>query len=234
MRISLLIFLVSIQMACGVAEERYHIDEETTPDSNTDDQGGVAFHSSTGWTGSVTFFVEANAPDQIVEASENAAQTWNDAVGYNVLSFGGIAESDRGEELYTSLDDTMTVVYYEESWLDTTGKPSTTLATTVWENAAGSDEIVKGDIILNAEIYAYQDSTVVPDEDDEVESTSYVVDTETVLLHEFGHLLGLDHVTVDEDENSVMHPKTFIGLYMHSRELSEGDAFNIQELYPQP
>ena len=227
MRISLLTALITLQVSCGVSQERYNIEESTIP-SNTNDQLGVAFHSSTGWSQSVTFFVESQAPDQIVEAADLAATTWNDAAGYEVLSFSGIVESERGSSLYDSLDDTYTVIYYEEDWLDTTGKPSTTLATTVWENAPESDEIVKGDIILNSEIYLFQDSTMEAQDEDKKD---LMVDTETVLLHEFGHLLGLDHVSVEDDEESVMHPKTFIGPYMHARELSEGDTLNIQDLY---
>ena len=227
MRLFLISGLLSIQISCGVAEDRYHIDEYSAPNSDND-QTGVAFHSSTGWLGAVPFFVESAAPDQIIEASDAAALSWNDAVGREVLAFSGVTESNRGDALYGSLDDNLTVIYYENDWLNTTGKASTTLATTVWENAAGSDEIIKGDIILNGEIYQYQDSTVIPDESNE---TKYIVDTETVLLHEFGHLLGLDHVSTEDDEDSVMHPKTFIGPYMHARELSEGDIQNIKNLY---
>ncbi len=227
MRISLYFCMVVYSLvSCGTAENRYHIDE--TSSQNQYAKSGIAFHSTTGWTSVVAFYVESQASDTIIEASVAAAETWNDAVGYEVLSFVGVTESERGDNLYDSLDDTDTIIYYEEEWIETTDKASTTLATTVWENAPSSDEIVKADIIMNAEVYLFQDATKSPLEP---ERSDFVVDAETVILHEFGHLLGLDHVSIDDDENSIMHAKTFIGPYMYTHSLSEGDTANIQELY---
>jgi predicted Zn-dependent protease len=58
-----------------------------------------------------------------------------------------------------------------------------------------------------------------------------IVDAETVLVHEFGHLLGLDHVEVEADPESVMHAKTYIGPNMSFRSLSDGDVNNIRQVY---
>lgn len=214
-------------IGCGAIEERYSLDEnseEPVKEANV----GIAFHTATGWQNVVNFFVESNAPDQVVEASLAAADTWNDAIGYPLLRFSGVVEHDRGDSLYNSLDDSQTVIYYEQDWLKTTGKRTTTLATTIWENAAESDEIVKGDIILNAELYVYQDSTETAKDPSR---TDYIVDSETVLLHEFGHLIGLDHIAEEDDEDSIMHTKTFIGAYIYSREVSASDQANIASLY---
>lgn len=227
MRISLCFFVViSHLVSCGMVEQRAHIDEQY---SQTDyKEADIAFHSSTGWNSVVAFYVDNDAPDQIVEASMAAADSWNDAVGFTVLQFSGVTDRNRGESLYSSLNDLDTVVYYEEDWLNTTGKSSSTLATTIWENATGSDEIVKADIIINAELYRFVDST---DTTEEWDSTDIIVDAETVLLHEFGHLLGLDHVSAEDDEDSIMHANTFVGPNMKARVLSQGDADHIQELY---
>lgn len=215
--------IIVLSISCGVETERKHISDDVSGDTEV---SSIAFHSANGWVSQVPFYVESSAPDQVVEASILAAKTWNDAIGDVKLSFLGIIESDRGDELYSSLDDAMTIVYFEDQWKQSTSKSASTLATTVWENSVGSDEIVKGDIILNSEVYAYQDSTVAASS-----TEKSIVDTETVMLHEFGHLLGLDHVSRDDDDASVMHATTFIGANIHSRSLSEGDRANIRLIY---
>lgn len=230
MRISLgLLFILSIglQTACGDFTERHHIDESIIK-RNQPVRNNGPFHSLSGWPSPVSYYVEAKVPDRIIEASIAAADSWNDAVGYVVLDFVGIMESERGNELYSSLNDDLTLIYYEENWLNTTGKAVSTLATTVWENDRNTGSILRGDIILNAEVYLFQDSTA-PALDET--RKNYIVDSETVILHEFGHLLGLDHIDEAKDAYSVMHAKTFIGPYMHSRELSDGDRFNIRSIY---
>lgn len=227
MKVALLSSLLMFQVSCGVSVARSHIDEYLDGSDLRSNNVGSAFHTSTGWTEPTDFYVDSAASDQIIEASELAALSWNDSIGYDILSFAGLVESNRGESLYSSLDDDLVVVYTEDQWSTTTGKSSSTLATTVWENALDSDAIVKSDIILNTENYHYQNST---DMAETLEKE--VVDTETILVHEFGHLLGLDHVSVEQDDLSVMNPKTYIGLNVYSRELSEGDISNIQTLYP--
>lgn len=230
MRISLFVPFISIsivQNACGDVTERRHIDEATFKQENIV-LASSPLHSPNGWQTTVRFHVQATSPDHIIEASIAAAASWNDALGYSIIAFDGVLETERGSDLYASLDDNDTVVYYEKNWLATTGKPATTLATTVWENDRRSDRIVRGDVILNSEIYLFQDSTEAATDETR---KNYIVDAETVLLHEFGHLLGLDHVSENDDLESVMHAKTFIGPHMHSRILSGGDRSNIRSIY---
>lgn len=223
MRISLIILAIKL-CSCGVETQQYSIDE--TRNGSVTSSAGVAFHSATGWVNSVNFYVHESAPDQMVEAADSAAQVWNDALGWDVLSFAGVTGDDRGDSLYSSLNDYNTVVYFETDWSSTTGKSSGTLATTIWENSSGSDEIIKGDIIMNAENYDFQDAAAA-----DYDAGYNLVDSETVLIHEFGHLLGLDHVSEDDDGDSVMNPKTFIGPQNYARELSAGDSDNINSLY---
>ncbi len=215
-------------MACGVAPNRRSIEERKQPTTYANQESNGPFHSLTGWTDKVGFYVDDTAPDAVVEATIRSADTWNDALGREVMTFAGVARVPRGEDLYSSLEDAMTLVYYEKNWKATTGKADTTLATTVWENASDSDRIIKGDIILNGETYLFCDAMSVSGDD---VRRSDIVDAQTVMLHEFGHLLGLDHVDYDNDPDSVMHAKTFIGPHMSFRTLSEGDSGNIRQLY---
>ena len=105
------------------------------------------------------------------------------------------------------MDDQQTIIYYELDWTATTDKPSTTLATTVWQNSESSDEIVRADIIMNAEMYMFQDSTWSPILDD---SVSVIFDCESIMLHEFGHLLGLQHVAEEEITIQLCMPKRIL------------------------
>ena len=231
MRFLLASLVILLTTACGMAESR-HIDNEPAQASGSAAEVGgasLAFHSTKGWANGVSLYLADAAPERLVEAMNHAIDAWNDAVGHNVITYRGRVGAARTASLYETLDDDQTVAYYEKAWTSTTGKASTTLATTIWENDPRDQEsIVKGDIILNAQSYLFQDSTLAAVEDD---SLNEIVDAETVLIHEIGHLLGLDHVKPQEDPDSVMHSHTFIGADMHKRELSAGDRENIQSIY---
>jgi ssRNA-specific RNase YbeY (16S rRNA maturation enzyme) len=229
-RLLLVLTLLPTLVACGQAVgNRQSTDDSYRSGANANTSADPAFHSLIGWKKNVPFYISPDAPDAVVEATQNAASTWSDAVGQVVLTFAGVAASTRGSDLYSSLDDDATFVYYERKWTDTTSKSVTTLATTVWENANNSEQIVRGDVILNAQTYDFVDSMGSYSKDiDE----SRVVDAETVVLHEFGHLLGLDHIDEVTDADSIMHAKTFIGPNLSFRKLSEGDTNHIRQLYP--
>lgn len=215
-------------IACGTSPNRRSIEEHRDANARAAQQPEGPFHSLTGWTEKVGFYVDDTAPDAVVEAAIQAGETWNDAMGREVLTFGGVAKIPRGDDLYSSLEDTLTLVYYEKNWKSSTAKSDTTLATTIWENASGSDRIVKGDVILNAENYSFCDAM---NYSSNTAPAHEIVDAQTVLLHEFGHLLGLDHVDVDADPDSIMHAKTYIGPHMSFRSLSDGDVVNIRKVY---
>jgi hypothetical protein len=176
----------------------------------------------------VSYYIDDRVPDQVVEAAIAASQSWNDVLGKRVLDFVGIAKAPRSSDLYSSLDDSLTMIYHENNWQASTGKSSSTLATTVWENASGSDRIIKGDILLNAEVYSFCDAL---SREAMALPVERVVDAQSVLLHEFGHLLGLDHVDIESDPNSIMHARTYVGPNMSFRNLSTGDVANIHSVY---
>ena len=55
------------------------------------------------------------------------------------------------------------------------------------------------------------------------------IDFESVLTHELGHFLGLNHVGISEDASSVMLPKLSRGVA--KRVLSNGDVDRVKVLY---
>lgn len=226
LKITVLGFLLN---ACGLTQAVRQSSHEESQALAQHAEEGSPFHSLTGWHETIKFYLASDVPDQVIISAQNAANSWNDAIGHVILSFGGITDSKRGESLYDSLNDASTVIYYEGRWKLTTGKSQLTLATTIWENDGSSDQIIKGDIILNAENYKFVDANAP---ELSTSSDDAIVDAESVLLHEMGHLLGLDHVEDENDPHSVMHAKTFIGPSFTFRVLSEGDKTNIRTIYP--
>lgn len=225
----LLIALTFALTACSLTPFNRHSSHEAASHSTTTESENSPFHTLTGWSQTIDFYLSHRASDEIIDASEEAAKSWNKAIGWDLLRFAGVIAGERERTLYGSLEDEITVIYVEDEWRASTGKSDLTLATTVWENDGASDRIVKGDIILNAENYLFVDANQKLGA--EVEAAS-IVDAESVLLHEFGHLIGLDHVEVTSDPESVMHAKTYIGPQMTSRILSNLDRENIRTLYP--
>lgn len=186
-------------------------------------------HSPGGWRDTVSIYIDQSAPEFIGEAVSLAIHTWNEGAGREIMAYEGFVDGKAQADLYSTLDDRVTVVYYDDEWTNHTAKDAGVLATTVWENESSSPDFIdRGDVILNAEFFVFQDSTQPPLD---VNRIYDIADVESVLLHEFGHLLGLDHVSEEFDGASIMHPTTFVGLDIYNRELSEGDIQRIQEIY---
>ena len=228
MRILLVTIFGLILQSCGMSQAMRHSTHEESKAMAQELEPGSPFHSLHGWPEKVKFYIATDAPEPLITGALRAADSWNEAIGRTLLDFAGMTDKVRGQTLYDSLDDDVTVIYFETNWKATTGKSDTTLATTVWENDGSSDKIVKGDIVMNGEIYQFVDTL----EPSQTIAAKDIADAESVLLHEMGHLIGLDHVAVDVDALSVMHAQTTIGPDVAFRDLSDRDAGNIRSLYP--
>ncbi len=209
--------------ACGVQGQRYSsVEHDTQSDSRTK-------LVESRWYGQVGVYTHTSVTKSAEDGLKKAMETWNEALGTQLLTWAGTIDIDRTADLYGSLNDEFTVVYLERTWTSTTGKSNQTLGTTVWEIDPNiSSKITRADIVLNGEIYSFQDSEKRIEES---ERAGGIVDAETVLLHELGHLLGLSHVDSEEDPYSIMAPVTGIGFGDHSRILSTGDRERITKLY---
>lgn len=223
-------------VGCGAGQQSHISDDPKAETSDAvADLNGV--HSPHGWTDSISFYVSADANDEVVSAAEKAAKTWNEAVGFDLLVFEGRGDGEQMSDLYSPLTDKKTVIYFDHEWTHNTidpntnnAKPRSTLATTVWENGVSDvQSIVRGDIILNAEAYAFIDA--LGPQAPVLDSSHESADAESVILHEMGHLLGLDHVSSSVDGESVMHAETFVGYGIAHRDLSHGDIQRIRGIY---
>jgi hypothetical protein len=215
--------------ACG-SGSRSSISDDPRNQGNLNSQKAV-IHSTKGWRETVKVYVSDLAPKLVTEAASAAIQNWNDAAGIELLSFEGVnSEATQQSNLYSTLNDLTTMIYFDEvNWAGHTGKATTTLATTVWENSLeNSDEIVRADVILNAESYLFVDAL---DPDNAYLEADNMVDAESVITHELGHLLGINHVGVVKDRDSVMHAQTYVGYGVAKRVPSAGDRRLISEIY---
>jgi hypothetical protein len=155
----------------------------------------------------------------------NAAQTWNEAVGFELIRIDEATDNFRGS-LYERLDDDLVTAGEERFWCRT-GKSRTVLATATWENEPDSDVISEGDIIFNTEVYRFGDSMAETQQTED----PIVADAESVALHELGHLLGLDHISLYFDRLTVMTPQSYIGPGQSQRQLSTGDIERVRSIY---
>lgn len=232
MRLSLMVLFMTCLAACGHdGASQYSMSD--SPVNTNDGQSTpfrAGFHSLKGWENNVVFYVDEKAPDSVEIASLSAAATWNAAIGGKKLVYAGRSSQGRGDSLYSSLEDSVSLIYFEKNWDETTGKNPVILATTIWENSLDDAQvIVKGDIILNAQEYVFLDAmNVSPEQLDNMDDL-VVADAETVILHEMGHFLGLTHV--NDDSASVMNTYTVIGEGESRRQLSPSDINHIQTVY---
>lgn len=235
-KLAVLAATISALSACGVERNFNQIEDRPTSSapagSGTLGLGKGAIHSKDGWLHNIDYSVAYNVPEEVVDGIKLAAKAWNDALGKNLVNYKGRLEKARSEtpvSLYGSLDDDETVFYFDENWVANTGKSTSTLATTVWENSpSNANAVVKGDVRFNAQSFKFVDTLA-----DRPDSTSTLdaVDIQSVMLHEIGHLIGLDHVAYDEDPDSVMHAQTPIGYGFAFRELSEKDKDRAASIY---
>ena len=221
-------------ISCGSSLYRMSVHGEEPEPELTNNLGNTnlyGVHSAKGWKNKlpIKFYTAEDMPVELVEQVQNAMNTWEAAVGLDLFSYEGLDDvaADNMSELYNTLKDDKNGHYLDLQWVKNTEKSRLVLATTVWENSPEApDSIAKADIRYNAESYKFGDSLEEASADRRI-----MVDMETLALHELGHLLGLTHVSVDDDPFSVMNPSLFIGEGLASRNLSTGDVERIRSIY---
>lgn len=151
-------------------------------------------------------------------AASNAAQSWNSALGRDVILIQ--CQNVSYANAYTAiedylLDDAM-IGLAPVSW--PVGQPEAALAITVYNHS--SNIIKHGDILINS-VHSFS-----------TDGDELRFDLESVFLHEIGHFLGVSHTEKTEDDTSVMNPALMAGEI--KRVLSAGDVVRIIERYGRP
>ncbi len=220
-------------VACGAQTYRVRVDNDVEFKSNTSlgESNLFGVHSAKGWTNRlpIHFKTTDSMSTEMVTELKTAMATWEAAIGKQLFTYDG-TEAKHGPdfaELYSPLADNVNGHYLDPNWSASTKKPNTVLATTIWENDAHDARyITKADIRYNTETYILGNTLTEFSQGDRT-----IVDLQSLALHELGHLLGLSHISTEQDRYSVMNPALFIGEGMITRKLSKGDLERIRSIY---
>ncbi|CAN5498229.1 hypothetical protein BH10BDE1_BH10BDE1_24000 [soil metagenome] len=128
----------------------------------------------------VILYVDSSVPSEFFGSIQNAVNTWNQTLGREVLKIGGWSSAYPKEA-----QDGVNVIYFIKDWSDTI-RDKQAITTIHW----AGDRIFEADIRVNgnpSHFDYFSGPTVVPNR----------VDFESLLLHELGHVLGLEHPKVE-------------------------------------
>lgn len=140
----------------------------------------------------VLMMIHESVPQEYWETIEKAAEEWNKTLGRDVLkiSIKGVTDPAVAEK------DSYSVIYWMDQWEEENTREQARTSI-YWVG----QKIVEADIKINAAKFrfaAYDSEVTLRD-----------VDLYSLMVHEFGHALGLAHVNLFE---SVMNPELAKGV----------------------
>lgn len=170
----------------------------------------------------------------VTEGTQAAINTWNAAVGKTIVIYGGVSDEVQPGSPWDSLKDKRSVIYLSNDWKNFESQGEHPIATTYYATDCTTGDLAYSDMALDTHSYRFQRSITL-EELNRMMAGLYEdrepIDSETVILHELGHLLGLDHIDENEFPDSVMIPYVDTGILYSKRTLSDLDIENIQSLY---
>jgi hypothetical protein len=132
----------------------------------------------------VVLLIDQSVPSAYFDSIKKAAAKWNESVGREIIKIGGWSNTgSRG-----SVPDGVNLIYFQNNWDGSTSEQART--TIYWSG----DRIYEADIKVNERDFAFFPSDV---------PEAGKLDMESLMIHEFGHVLGLKHITIS---GSVMQP----------------------------
>lgn len=130
----------------------------------------------------IVLYIDSSVPGVHFDAIKAAADTWNKSVGREVLKIGGWVNHPPGNG-----PDGVNLIYFQDKWDgETTEQARTTI---YW----ASDRIYEADVKINTQFKF--DNGDMPE--------AGKLDMQSLMIHEFGHVLGLKHMNLPQ---SVMQP----------------------------
>jgi len=226
-----LIFLVFIVTGCGAKNPTIPIHGKTEQGTGQNYVNTGDAHSKLGWTPGlpIPYFISQDIPQSNSNQIQKAIEVWEFAVGKKLFEFKGVDTKKVSDfpdnNLYSPLKNPINSQYFFPQWILKTLKSKDVLATTIWYNdSKNKDIITRASTLYNTEYYILGDSSK-----EFGQGSREIVDLMSLALHEFGHFLGLNHIT--NDIYSVMNPLLTIGEGAHTRCLSRGDIMRIRSIY---
>lgn len=154
----------------------------------------------------VLMYADSSVPEQFYPAIQRAMGRWNQSLGREVIKLvGGLGAYPEERQ------DGVSVIYFRSNWSGSEQMKRKQAITTIhW---AGS-LIFEADLAVNTRHFQYSvESQPTPSE----------VDFESLMVHEIGHVLGLDH---DDSQVTVMAEKLPSGVVR--RDIPSGDVENLR------
>lgn len=156
----------------------------------------------------VPLCVTSGLPAQVSVALVEAASTWNEGLGAKIFDTTCRAGTSDFEKVNTQEHS----VFWVKSGFGRSGE-SLSLARTLSYFDEDSGEMLDADILLNAEEFDFERLTI---------------DLKSVLIHELGHVLGLQHLFISQE--SVMNQYAYqSGIIRHR--LGEYEVKSVKKLY---
>jgi predicted Zn-dependent protease len=125
----------------------------------------------------VVLYIDGSVPPEFNDSIAGAIDDWNRSVGREILKLGGRV-STNGEPQ----QDGVNVIYYMKTWEN--NRMNEQARTTVYW---AGDHIYEADIRINASAGGKHEFFVGED------PQTGKIDMQSLMLHEFGHVLGLAH-----------------------------------------
>lgn len=123
----------------------------------------------------VSFYVDQTVPNEYFAAIQAAADSWNQKLGRQQIVIAGWAQKPG-----LPAQDGLNVIYFMNTWEANLNNEQA--RTTIYWSA---NRITESDILVDAKNFSFSTAEAKPGQ----------VDLQSLVLHEFGHALGLKHVT---------------------------------------